>query len=169
MQATARTPGFATLLGTTGVGADGVGGRHFFTGIDAGSFACRADVAGNPLAVAAGTAAGGPLDGSRALDLAELATSTTGADSVYRQMIVQLGVDTQTTKNRRDIQRRRPRTSTTARNAQSGVNIDEEMVSMVQFQHAYEAAATFMTTIDSILDTLINHTGGWGEVNHAVR
>jgi flagellar hook-associated protein 1 len=30
---------------------------------------------------------------------------------------------------------------------------------MVQYQHAYEAAARFMTTVDSVLDTLINHTG----------
>ena len=30
---------------------------------------------------------------------------------------------------------------------------------MVQYQHAYEASARFLTTIDSILDTLINRTG----------
>ena len=46
-----------------------------------------------------------------------------------------------------------------SRNAYSGVNTDEEMISMVQFQHAYEASARYMTTIDSLLDTLINHTG----------
>ena len=41
----------------------------------------------------------------------------------------------------------------------SGINLDEEMVSMLQAQHAYEAAARVMTTIDSVLDTLINRTG----------
>jgi len=41
----------------------------------------------------------------------------------------------------------------------AGVNIDEEMVNMVQFQHAYDAAARFMTSVDEILDTLINRTG----------
>ena len=46
-----------------------------------------------------------------------------------------------------------------ARSSYSGVNTDEEMTNMVEFQHAYEASARFMTTIDSMLDTLINHTG----------
>ena len=41
----------------------------------------------------------------------------------------------------------------------SGVNLDEEMVTMLQAQRAYEAAARVMTTIDSMLDTLINRTG----------
>ena len=46
-----------------------------------------------------------------------------------------------------------------ARAQQSGVSIDEEMTNLVQFQHGYDAAARLMTTIDGMLDTLINHTG----------
>jgi flagellar hook-associated protein 1 FlgK len=41
----------------------------------------------------------------------------------------------------------------------SGVNLDEEMVNMLTAQRAYEAAARVMTTVDSVLDTLINRTG----------
>jgi flagellar hook-associated protein 1 FlgK len=41
----------------------------------------------------------------------------------------------------------------------AGVNLDEETVNMVQAQHAYEASSRVMTVLDSILDTLINHTG----------
>jgi flagellar hook-associated protein 1 FlgK len=159
VKATAGNNGFGTLLGTTAVGADGVGGRQFFAGTDAKSLTLSRDVAGNPDAVAAGTAANGPLDGSRALDLADLAQSQTGADGVYRQMIVQLGVDTDTAKSRADIQQTATQNLDNARQSNSGVNNDEEMAAMVQFQHAYEAAARFLTTIDSILDTLINHTG----------
>jgi flagellar hook-associated protein 1 FlgK len=33
------------------------------------------------------------------------------------------------------------------------------MVNLVQFQRAYEASARVMSTIDSMLDTLINRTG----------
>jgi len=157
--ALAGNSGFATLLGTTGVGLDGVGGRQFFTGTGAGSLALSADVAGNPDAVAAGAAANGPLDGSNALNLADLANAQVGADATYRQMIVQLGVDTQSAKSRADIQTTAMQALDNSRNAYSGVNTDEEMISMVQFQHAYEASARFLTTIDSLLDTLINHTG----------
>jgi flagellar hook-associated protein 1 FlgK len=150
--------GFTTLLGTTPVGLDGVGGRQFFTGTDAASLAVSPDV-GNAQAVAAGTAAGGPLDGSNALDIADLSQSQTGADSVYRQMITQLGVDTATATSRDTTQQSVTQSVDNARSQVSGVNLDEEMTNLVAYQHAYEAAARFMTSIDSILDTLINHTG----------
>jgi flagellar hook-associated protein 1 len=39
------------------------------------------------------------------------------------------------------------------------VDLDEETTNLVTYQHAYQAAARVITTIDSMLDTLINHTG----------
>jgi len=41
----------------------------------------------------------------------------------------------------------------------SGVNIDEELSNMIRFQHGYNAAARFITTVNSMLDTLINRMG----------
>jgi flagellar hook-associated protein 1 FlgK len=41
----------------------------------------------------------------------------------------------------------------------SGVNIDEELSNMIRFQKGYEAAARFITTVNSMLDTLINRMG----------
>ena len=159
VRATGATTGFATLLGNTPVGSDGVGGRNFFTGTDAGSLAVDPALEGNPAGVAAGTAAGGPLDGSNALALANMGTDPTGADSVYRQAIVQLGVDTQTAGNRSQIQQSATQSVDNARSQQSGVSIDEEMTNLVEFQHGYDAAARLLTTVDSMMDTLINHTG----------
>jgi flagellar hook-associated protein 1 len=141
------------------VGADGVGGRQLFTGTDALTFGVSSAVEGNPNALAAGTAAGGTLDGSVALDLAEMGSSQTGADSVYRQAIVQLGVDTQTATSRDQIQQSATQSLDNARSQQSGVSIDEEMTNLVEFQHGYDAAARLLTTIDGMLDTLVNHTG----------
>ncbi len=74
-------------------------------------------------------------------------------------MIVSLGVDAQTMNRRHEIQSVSTSRVDEARNGVSGVNVDEEMVAMVQFQHAYDAAARFMTTIDEMLDTLVNRTG----------
>ncbi|MCL2208714.1 MAG: flagellar hook-associated protein FlgK [Treponema sp.] len=41
----------------------------------------------------------------------------------------------------------------------SGVNIDEELSNMIRYQHGYNASARFITTVNSMLDTLINRMG----------
>jgi flagellar hook-associated protein 1 FlgK len=41
----------------------------------------------------------------------------------------------------------------------SGVNLDEELTNMIRFQKGYEAAARFIATVNSMLDTLINRMG----------
>jgi flagellar hook-associated protein 1 len=40
--------------------------------------------------------------------------------------------------------------------------MDEEMANMVRFQRGYQAAARALTTMDEMLDTLINSTGRVG-------
>lgn len=39
------------------------------------------------------------------------------------------------------------------------MSLDEEMTELLSAQHAYDAAARVMTTVDQALDTLINRTG----------
>ena len=41
----------------------------------------------------------------------------------------------------------------------SAVSIDEEMTMMIQYQHAYNAAARNITTVDEMLDKIINGMG----------
>jgi flagellar hook-associated protein 1 FlgK len=41
----------------------------------------------------------------------------------------------------------------------SGVSMDEELANMIRFRHGYDAAARFITTVNSMLDTLINRMG----------
>jgi flagellar hook-associated protein 1 FlgK len=43
--------------------------------------------------------------------------------------------------------------------SESGVSLDEEMGNMVKFQHAYNASARMVTTLDGIMDTMINRLG----------
>jgi flagellar hook-associated protein 1 FlgK len=38
----------------------------------------------------------------------------------------------------------------------SGVSLDEEMVNLVKFQHAYDAAAKLISTVDELLNTVVN-------------
>jgi flagellar hook-associated protein 1 FlgK len=41
----------------------------------------------------------------------------------------------------------------------SGVNVDEELSNMIKYQHGYAAAARFISTVNSMLDTIINRMG----------
>jgi flagellar hook-associated protein 1 len=156
VQASGSNTGLSTLLGDTPVGSDGIGGRAFFAGTNAATLTLSALVSGNPGAIAAGTAGNGPLDSSTALQLADMATSTTGADSTYNTMIVQLGVSAKDVQTRDNIQQQSVQSLDAARTSQAGVNTDEEMTNMVEFQKAYEASAKFISAINSMLDTLIN-------------
>lgn len=157
----------ATLVSTvnaihaTGRGIDGGSGRAFFdpAGATAAGLALSTDVAGQPRHLAAGALGAGELDGSIAQGLADLASSRTGADAELRSLVVQLGTEARVTFQRADVQDRVIEQVDRARKAVSGVNLDEELVALVQAQHAYSAAGRVMTTVDTLLQTLISQTG----------
>jgi flagellar hook-associated protein 1 FlgK len=76
--------------------------------------------------------------------------------------VVRLGVESQTVNRRVDVQTAIVGHVDDARESAAGVNLDEEMTAMVEYQHAYEAASRFLTAVDETLDTLINNTGRVG-------
>lgn len=45
------------------------------------------------------------------------------------------------------------------RSSISSVNIDEEGINLIQFQHSLTAASRFMTTLDEAVDTIVNRMG----------
>lgn len=98
-------------------------------------------------------------DGGNADAIALLAIGPTSPDTSYRRMITDLGVQTQGVTRGVQIQTAITLQVDDAREAVSGVSIDEEMTNMVAYQHGYDAAARMMTAIDEMLDTLINRTG----------
>ena len=44
----------------------------------------------------------------------------------------------------------------------SGVSLDEELSTMLKYQHAYNAAAKMINIIDSMIDKVVNGTGRVG-------
>jgi len=48
---------------------------------------------------------------------------------------------------------------TDTRNSISGVNINDELTDMIRYQQGYAAAARFISTVNSMLDTIINRMG----------
>jgi flagellar hook-associated protein 1 FlgK len=131
-------------------------GGAFFGGSDATTITMAIS---DPAKLAAAGSAGASLDARNADALAAIGASTSGPDSAYRQLVVNLGVDTQTINRRASIQATTVQDVDGARAGESGVNLDEEMTNMITYQRAYEAAARVMTAIDGMLDTLINRTG----------
>jgi flagellar hook-associated protein 1 len=99
------------------------------------------------------------LDNGVADVLADVGTAGTGPDQTYQAMIGQLGVAAQASARRSEIQDSVTDQVDTTREAESGVNLDEEMTSLLTYQRGYEAASRVLTTIDSMLDQLINRTG----------
>lgn len=140
---------------STGVGLDGLTGRDFFANDGTGRLGVAAAVVADLEAVAASGSATAPKDGSRARAIAAL----TGPDSTYRDLVVRLGVESQTAARRVEIQGAITTQIDGAREAVAGVDIDEEMTEMLTYQRAYDAAARLMSVIDATLDTLINRTG----------
>jgi flagellar hook-associated protein 1 len=140
----------------TGFGLDGIDGRDFFAGTTAASLAVA--LTGTDQ-LAASQYGGGKIDGSRADAMARLASDPAGPDVGYRRMVVDLGVEVQTAARRAEIQANITAQVDASREAQAGVDLDEEMVNMLAFQRAYEGAARVMTAIDEAIDTLINRTG----------
>ncbi|MGY1601098.1 flagellar hook-associated protein FlgK [Geodermatophilus sp. SYSU D00815] len=104
------------------------------------------------------TAAGGSpsADNTNADRIYQVGLKTGGADDGYRQMIVGLGVEAQTATNRLTTQTVIGAQVDASRESVSGVNLDEEVTNLLQFQHGYAAAGQLVSAINSMLDTLIN-------------
>jgi flagellar hook-associated protein 1 FlgK len=76
-----------------------------------------------------------------------------------KSLVSNLGVDTQEAKRVRSNQETMIEEVVKNKESVSGVSLDEEMSMMVQFQHSYNANARMLTTVDGILDTIINRLG----------
>jgi flagellar hook-associated protein 1 FlgK len=132
-------------------------GQALFTGTGAASLAVAAGMTG--AGIAAGAPSAGPGDGSNAQLMAELGSSPTGADALYRGFVGQLGTDvsaatthataTATIQGQADAQRQ----------STEGVNLDEELANMTQFQTAYSASAKYLSAVDQTIQTLLAMVG----------
>jgi len=142
-------------LHRTGYALDGSTNRDFFVTDSSGRLVVNPAIASDPSLVAAAASAGATRDGSVAQQIAEL----TGVGDTYHRLVVGLGVESQAANRRVEVQAAIIEHVDGARESAAGVNLDEEMASMLQFQHAYDAAARFLTAVDQTLDTLINSTG----------
>jgi flagellar hook-associated protein 1 FlgK len=155
-------------LHRTGYGSgtpfDTTDGRYFFspgdsggagTGATALTIGVSADVVGKPGAVSISHSAQS-LDGGLAQDIAERQSAVGGASMTYQELIARLGVEAQNSIHAAKVQSNVVTQVDAERKGVSGVNVDEELVTLSQAQQAYAANARVISIIDEMLDTLIN-------------
>jgi flagellar hook-associated protein 1 FlgK len=159
--------GDGTPANPPGYTEDGIAGSPMFSGTTAADLAVVIARPGD-LAFSRGNPTPDPLDPAApraALDhdvadfLADVGTSGTGPDADYQAMIGRLGVSAQAAGRRSEIQDSVTAQVDVSRESEAGVNLDEEMTNLLTFQRGYEAASRVLTTIDAMLDQLINRTG----------
>ena len=109
----------------------------------------------DPAKLAASSLPGGVLDASNADLLADAIT----VEDAYQRLVTGFGSEVASVQRLATTQQTLTTQVDRSREQLAGVNLDEETVNMLAAQHAYEAAARVMTTLDSVLDTLINRTG----------
>ncbi|MDR7252853.1 flagellar hook-associated protein 1 FlgK [Nocardioides sp. BE266] len=141
----------------SGYDATGAAGQQFFAvdpAAEGGPLVLLVDDAAD--IAASGIGGGANRDGGNATAIASaLATP----ERSYQRFVTVFGTDVASVRRLADTQLTLTSQVDGAREQLSGVNLDEETVTMMQAQRAYEAAARVMTTLDSVLDTLINRTG----------
>lgn len=156
---------------SSGFALDGSTGNLLFD-ISAGpvnaasTLAVNATIANQPELIAASSSASGvPGDGDNALALAQLAGrklatgGTRTAAEAYGDIVGDVGM--RKAQASRDSVVREAMTAQlyTQRESVSGVNLDEEMISLTKYQRAYEASSRVLTTVDQLLEQLINTLG----------
>ncbi|MDV4149726.1 flagellar hook-associated protein FlgK [Clostridium sp. AL.422] len=86
----------------------------------------------------------------------ENSTSGMKMDSYFKDTIDRLGVQSQEAQRMVTNQEDLLYSIEESRASVSGVSLDEEMANLVQFQHAYNANAKIISTVDELLDVIIN-------------
>lgn len=90
--------------------------------------------------------------------LQELPELTT-LDDFYRNLIARVGVQVTEAKRLHENSKFLADQVENRRQSVSGVSLDEEMANMIKFQHAYNASARTITTMDEMLDVVVNRMG----------
>lgn len=117
--------------------------------------------------VRAGDSSLGAYDGSIADAIAQLgagkAVDANGPvespDAVWSAFVTAIGVATQSQLQQAGVASSSATSAAGQQLANSSVDLDEENVNLLMYQHAYQGAARVMTAVDQMLDTLINRTG----------
>ncbi|HEX4343230.1 MAG TPA: flagellar hook-associated protein FlgK [Verrucomicrobiae bacterium] len=146
----------------SGYGLNGTTGAKFFTGSDASDIGVNSALVDDPTLVQAAGAPGAPGDNTVAFALGQMATAPQAglnnqsfSDS-YSQTVAGLGYALSNANTQSADSSKVQDLLTQQRDSVSGVSIDEEMTDLIGFQRAYAASAKMVSTVEDMLDTVLN-------------
>jgi flagellar hook-associated protein 1 len=135
-------------------------GTFFTTGTPAGAtIQVASALQASPSSLVSGTSAAGSND--IALAVSQL-RGNANVDGVYKAFVSKVGSDVAEAQRLEGNAQVLTDSAQDRRQSVSGVSMDEEMSNLIQFQRAYQASSRAMSTMDDMLDVLINRTGKVG-------
>ena len=156
--------GFAVVI--TGTGATGDVFEFSNSTDAAATMALSSDVTNDSTKIAAGKGTNG--DGENTLDLAKLQSTFTMSsltlvsgsaaftfDEFYNAIVSTVGIQSLSAQRTSLQQEGVLLQLNNRRESESGVSIDEELINMIKFQQAFNAAARLINVADEMLDALI--------------
>ncbi|WIE66528.1 flagellar hook-associated protein FlgK [Curtobacterium sp. MCLR17_036] len=165
-EASAAYDAVATQLATavnavhaTGTTPDGATGAPFFA-ITAGVPAAQGlTVVPTDAGGLATRNAAGQLDDSFADALSRLGAASDGADRTWATFVAGVGTASRSAATESTLTGLALTNARAQQQSSAGVDLDEENVALLTYQHAYQGAARVLTAVDEMLDTIINRTG----------
>ncbi|UKA59523.1 flagellar hook-associated protein FlgK [Arthrobacter sp. FW306-2-2C-D06B] len=109
--------------------------------------------------IATGAPSSGALDGKIADAVAQIGTGQGSPDALWSGIVTGIGTASQSAQQHQQLADAASAAAVGQRSSGASVSLDEENISLLSNQHAYQAAARAMTAVDEALDVLINHTG----------
>ncbi len=138
-----------------------IGLNAFFTGSDATNIGVNAALEADPTMFSAGLDAGSSNNGNLLRMMALQDTQIEGlgnstADSFYRSLVTELGGESARSATALDTQSLVLESLEAKRESESGVNLDEELLLMEQFQQLYQVAGRYLQTMQEVNDVLLD-------------
>jgi len=157
-----------------GVDLQGDPGQNFFyepenagdPEVNSINFKVDPDITADPNTIAAASLVNGESNNGNVMLLIELRKKTNmfsslkgTPDDFIKSLLSALSVDSSQAKRMTSNSQALVDQTDNRRISESGVSLDEEMANMLKFRQAYSASARMVTTLDGILDTMVNRLG----------
>ena len=145
-----------------GYGLDNTTGLEFFTGNNINDIEVNSILETNPEKIGVSSVKDAAGNNLIALAIVEkrntflMSDGTQTLEDYYASTMTFVGIQSQQAQKNEENNELLVSQLETFRESYSGVSLDEEMVNLIQFQRAYEASARYISTVDQVMQTLIN-------------